>query len=63
MSDTVKIFGIGFAGALAVVALIYLFVFLAGLTFGQRCAVEAHPNEPAQACVQRLRTAINDKEQ
>lgn len=49
-------------GVIAAV-LFWILVYLAGLTFGQRCAIEARPNESAQACVQRLKGTTDNKEQ
>ena len=43
--------------------LFWILVYLAGLTFGQRCAAEALPNESSQACIQRLMAATDNKEQ
>ena len=63
MADTLKAVYIGAALGLIVAILFWILVYLAGLTFGQRCATEALPNESAQACVQRLMAATDNKEQ
>ncbi|MBD9433206.1 hypothetical protein IB257_24985 [Achromobacter sp. ACM03] len=63
MSEPSKAACIGAVLGIVAAAAIWAFVLLAGLTFGQRCMIEALPNESVQACVQRLIDATDNKEQ
>ncbi|WP_454676632.1 hypothetical protein [Achromobacter marplatensis] len=63
MADLPVAVGTGIAIGVVAVGILLITVNALGLTFGQRCAIEALPNESVQACVQRLRAATDNKEQ
>lgn len=62
MAEPSKAACIGAVLGIVAAAAIWAFVLLAGLTFGQRCMIEALPTESVQACVQRLRATTENKE-